>query len=94
MSAKVRAALDAQELAIRWELHDFIWGEQIAAREVVAEAGAVTGLEAVGLEPGGFLADHLAQPFGRLEIIHTEDLLHPGIGNEGRDIDRGPTHNM
>ena len=75
--------LDANELAIRRKLHDFIGGQQIAASEVVREAGTITGLEAVGLEPGGFLADHLAQPLGRLEVIHPEDLLHPGIGDEG-----------
>ena len=74
--------LHAQELVFRAELHDFIGGEQIAAREVVAEAGAITGFEAVGLESGGFLTDHLAQPLGCLKIIHSEDLLHPGIGNE------------
>ncbi len=76
--------LHAQELVFRAELHDFIGGQQIAAREVVAEAGAVTGFEAVSLEPGSFLADHLAQPLRGFKIIHPEDLLHPGIGNERR----------
>ena len=57
--------------------------QQIAARKVVREAGAIAGLEAVGLEPGSFLTDHLAQPFGGFKVIDPEDLLHPGIGNEG-----------
>ena len=76
-------ALNTEKLQPRRHLHDFIGGEKIAAREVVGEAGIVTRLVAVGLEPGGFLADHLAQPFGRFKIIDPEDLLHPGIGDEG-----------
>ena len=76
-------ALYPQELDVGGHLHDFIGSEQIAAREVVAEAGVITGLAALGLEPGGFLADHLAQPFGRFKIIHPENLLHSRIGDEG-----------
>lgn len=41
----------------------------------------------VGISPGfktdGFLSHRLAQPFGRLKIIHPEHLLHTGVGNEG-----------
>ena len=39
--------------------------------------------EAVCLESGNFLADHLTQPLGRLEVVPPKYLLHPGIGDEG-----------
>ena len=75
-------SLNPQELVFRAKLHDFIRGQQITSGEVVADTGRITRSVAFGLIAGGFLSHHLAQPFGRLKIIHPKDLLHPGIGDE------------
>ena len=69
---------------MRRELHDFVGGQQIAAGDRGAGRRHVAGFEVLGLIPDGFLTHRLAQPLGRLEVVHTEDLLHPGIGDEGR----------
>jgi len=69
---------------VRRELHDFIGGQQIAAGDRGAGRRHVAGFEVLGLIPDRFLSHRLAQPLGRLEVVHAEDLLHPGIGDEGR----------
>jgi hypothetical protein len=76
-------SLNAQKLVFRAELHNLIRGQQIASGEIVADAEGVAWLVAVSLISCGFLAHHLAQPFCRFKIIHPEDLLYPGIGDEG-----------
>ena len=76
--------LDAQKLEFRRELHDFIGGQQVTAHDAGAGCRHVAGFVAFRLITDDALPHRLAQPLGRLKIIHAEDLLYPGIGHEGR----------
>ena len=76
-------ALNAQELEMRRELPDFIRGPEILADNGRADRQHGTGFVAFRPLAVGFLSHRLAQPFGRLKVVHLENLLHPALATNG-----------